>query len=405
MDDLRERFAALDDVPVPDRLARRPIRPLTGPRPPSALRRGVTALVAVVLAVVSFAILVRAFRSAPPRETVDVGATTFAAHLGDPIAVGDYPNAVAVGAGAVWVSAHPADGPPYELVRLDPVTGEVVARIEVPALPTWEVGGGGHVALPDGVWVTGTVDRADGTGCCGDAIVFRVDPATNEVADRIDLGPGGGNDVWVDDTGVWVLIFDEAPEPGISVVRLDPVSLEEVARIPLPSDWAKQVFAYDGSIWVHGNREGTSEEHGVVPDVLFRIDPATNRYVERVDLPSEEFSLAVDGSSIWQRAVDGVFRVDPGGSHMRVPLEGLEEYCCDHIVSDRMGGLWVVAQRREPRRVEVVHVTADGVIDARGEAEVPETLESVAVAFDPEHRTIWLAQYKDTVTPLRVVPD
>jgi hypothetical protein len=402
MDDLRERFAVLDDVPVPEPLARRASRPLTGPRPPSAVRRGVTASVAVVLAVASFAILIRAFGGGPPPEE-PVGAGPFSVEAGPPIAVGDYPNAIAVGAGAVWVSAHPAEGPPYELVRLDPVTGEVVARIEVPALPTWEVGGGGHVAMPDGVWVTGTVDRADGAGCCGDAIVFRVDPATNEVSDRVDLGPGGGNDVWTDDTGVWVLIFDEAPEPGISVVRLDPVSLEEVARIPLPTDWAKQVFAYDDSIWVHGNREGTSEEHGVVPDVLFRIDPATNRYVERVDLPSEEFSLAVDGSSIWQRAVDRVFRVDPGGAHVRVPLEGLEEYCCDHIVSDLMGGLWVVAQRSEPRRVEVVHVTAGGEIDARGEAGVHD--HSVAIAFDPEHRTIWLAQYEATVTPLRIVPD
>jgi hypothetical protein len=400
MDDLRERFHVLDDVSVPDRIAS--LRPLPGraERRPSAVRRGVTALVAVVLAVASFAILVRAFRSGPPPPEEPAGIGPFSVHLGSPIEVGHAPNAIAAGAGAVWVSAHPADGPPYHLVRLDPITGEVVTRIPVPDLPTWEVGGGGLLALPDGIWVTGAVDDPEGGA---DAIVFRVDPATNAVSERIDLGPGFGADLWIDGSGLWVLIFDEASDHGISVVRLDPVSFEEVARIGLPTDWAKQVFAFGGSIWVNGNRQDSPD--AVHPDVLFQIDPATNRYVGKVDLPTEEFSLAVDGSSIWQRAPEGVIRVDPSGSHMRVPLAGLEEYCCDHIVSDRMGGLWVVAQRGGPRRVEVVHVTAAGEIDARGDAELSEPLESVAIAFDPEHRTIWLAQYEDTVTRLRIVPD
>jgi hypothetical protein len=348
----------------------------------------------------SFAILLRAFRPGPSeRERPGVGPLSV--EVGSPIPVGDYPNAITTDAGAVWVSAHQADGPPYELVRLDPVTGEVAARIEVPALPTWEVGGGGLVALPDGVWVTGTVDRADGAGCCGDAFVFRVDPATDEVAERVDLGPGSGADLWIDGSGLWVLIFAEADRSGISVVRLDPVSLEEVARIPLPTDWAKQVFAFDGSIWVHGNREGASETEGVVPDVLFRIDPATNRFVGKVDLPSEEFSLAVDGTSVWQRAADGVVRVDP--TLTRVSLDGMEEYCCSQIASDGAGGIWVVARGEAPGMLKVLHVTAAGGVDARIEAEVPESVfGSVTMGFDPEHRTLWLVQYRRTVTPLRL---
>lgn len=400
MDDLRERFAVLDDVPVPDRLARHPSRPPSAPRRPSAARRGATALVAVALAVASFTILVRAFGGGSPPEE-PIGAGSFSAELGSPIEVGDGPNAIASGAGAVWVSALPADGPPYALVRLDSVTGEVVARIPVPALPTWEVGGGGLVALPDGVWVAGAVDDPEGRS---DAIVFRVDPTTNGVTEQIDLGPGFGADVWIDGRELWVLIFEERPDPGISVVRFDLATREEVARIPLPTDWAKQVFAFDGSIWVHGNRENSPD--AVRPDVLFRIDPTTNRYVETIALPTEEFTLAVDGASIWQRAPNGVIRIDPAGSITRVPLDGLEEFCCSHIASDGVGGLWVIARTREPGRVQVVHVTAEGDIDARAEAVVPNAvLDSVTIAFDSDHQTLWLAQYEHTVTPIRLVRD
>jgi hypothetical protein len=249
--------------------------------------------------------------------------------------------------------------------------------------------------------VTGAADDPDGRA---DAIVFRVDPATNEVAERIDLGPGFGADVWIDATGVWVLIFDEVPDPGISVVRLDPATLEEVARIPLPTDWAKQIFAFEGSIWVHGNREGSPDS--VRPDVLFRIDPSTNQHVETVALPTQEFTLAVDAISIWQRATDGVFRVEPAGSTMHVPLGGMEDFCCSHIASDGAGGIWAIARSGEPGRVLVIHVTAQGEIDGRAEAIVQNAvLDSVTIAFDPQHRTIWLAQYEDTVTPLRIVPD
>jgi hypothetical protein len=401
MDDLRERFRVLDDVAVPDRIASLPPLPDRGPWRPSAARRAVTAIVAVALAVVSFAILVRAFGGGSSTEE-SVGAGSFSVELGSPIDVGDGPNAVAAGAGGVWVSAHPFEGGDFRLVRLDPVSGEVVARIPVPALPTWEVGGGGLVALPNSVWVTGAVDRAEGSGCC-DAIVYRVDPATNEVAEQIDLGPGSGADVWIDGTDMWVLVsgVEADPERTIEVVRIDMVSRDEVARIPLPTSWAKQVFAFDGSIWVQGDRAPTQD---VDPDVLFQIDPATNRYVGAVDLPTPAY-VTMDGSSIWQRSSGGVVRIDPDGARTQVPLDGLYEWCCSDIASDGMGGLWAIAKGAEPGRVRVVHVTAAGDIDGEAATVTGGRLELVTSAFDPQHLTIWLAQYRDTVTPLRIVPD
>lgn len=403
MDDLRERFTVLDDVVVPERVASLPAVGTPATRRPSAVPRAVTTAVALAVAVASIAILVRAFRPGPPpREPSGVGP--FSVQLGQPIQVGDFPNAISAGAGGVWVSAHPAEGAGLRLLRLDAVTGDIVARIPVPALPTWEVGGGGLVALPGSVWVTGAADDPGGGSCCH-AIVYRVDPATNEVTEETDLGPGSGADVLVDGTGIWVLMFETDPGPErMAVARLDPATHEEVARVELASAWAKQVFAFEGSIWVHGNRGDASD--GVRPDALFRIDPSTDRLVETISLPTEEFTLAVDATSIWQRATDGVIRVDPGGALTRVRLDGMEDFCCSHIVSDGAGGLWAIARSGEPGRVQVVHVTAGGEIDGRAETVVPDAvLNSVTIAFDPEHQTIWLAQYKDTVTPLRIVPD
>jgi hypothetical protein len=52
-----------------------------------------------------------------------------------------------------------------------------------------------------------------------DAIVLRMDPATNQVAATIQLGGQSGSDVAVAVSGVWILIFAGPNE--MAVVRLD----------------------------------------------------------------------------------------------------------------------------------------------------------------------------------------
>jgi hypothetical protein len=177
----------------------------------------------------------------------------------------------------------------------------------------------------------------------------------------------------------------EMPEPALDLIRaLDRLSPNQRAV----------------AVWVHGNREDSTD--AVRPDVLFQIDPATNRYVGSMELPSQEFTLAVDGGSLWQRTPSGVVLIDPDGPLVWVQLEGMEEHCCSHIASDGRGGVWAVASGG-PGRMQVVHVTPDGQVDGRAEVVVPvPVLDSVAVALDPERQTLWLAQYEDTVTPLRL---
>jgi DNA-binding beta-propeller fold protein YncE len=97
--------------------------------------------------------------------------------------VGPNPTAVAVGGGALWISA--IDG---SLIRVDPTLRRIAASIQV-------CGNALAVGYGEGaVWVA-----------CGDATVVRVDPKTNRPGAPIDVGalPRG---IAAGDGAVWVTL-------------------------------------------------------------------------------------------------------------------------------------------------------------------------------------------------------
>jgi streptogramin lyase len=98
------------------------------------------------------------------------------------------PRGVAFSTGAVWLGGVSAT------VRLDAETLEMVATID---------GGVGRVgaiaADDDGVWVRR-----------GGSPLRRIDPATNEVTDELDLGVDSGGDVLVAHGAVWTTAYDDA---------------------------------------------------------------------------------------------------------------------------------------------------------------------------------------------------
>ena len=101
------------------------------------------------------------------------------------VAAGAGPLGIATGEGAIWVVAYRD----RELVRIDPETLEVSARIPIGNGPLDVAVGAGSV------WVT---NREDGT-------LLRIDPSSNEVVSTIQLGlaPHG---VVVSDDAVWVTV-------------------------------------------------------------------------------------------------------------------------------------------------------------------------------------------------------
>jgi YVTN family beta-propeller protein len=104
---------------------------------------------------------------------------------------------LAAGKGALWVANRGDD----TLVRVDPASGRVVARVLLPKTTEQRPH---QVAVGDGgVWVTSASPRREAGN-----LLWRVDPVSNQVTGTLDLGPtaAGGipNSVAAGDGAVWV---------------------------------------------------------------------------------------------------------------------------------------------------------------------------------------------------------
>ena len=152
-------------------------------------------------------------------QRIDAGTRTF---VGDPIAVGRAPGAVAIGEGTLWVTST-LDG---TLWRIDPVSLESF-RISLPGRPT------GLAIGPDAVWVTSDT---------GDWLT-RVDRTSSAIRTTPDLdGARGvavaGNDVWVAVGGAGKLVRLDAAS-GTVTRELDVAGIPDAVAI-----------GSDGSVWV-----------------------------------------------------------------------------------------------------------------------------------------------------------
>lgn len=409
MVDLHERLRSFAQGPSPDLwpdIRARSPRPIPRPKPGSRLLAGAVAL---AVATAGFTLAIPAFRvdergaeglSPSPTEISPVNWRAI------DIRVSAFPNAVAVGDGGVWVSAPRDEGSGAgDVVRIDPETADVVARIPVRGLPSWESGGGGMAVGLGSVWVTG--DIASG-GCCT-AIVQQIDPATNKVVDVIDLGPGFDADVWVDDTGIWVLKFDGNHE-RLEVVRVEPGSHEVVAHVSVPGEWSQTVFGAGGFIWVTSlvSGEGGSFFARGGYAYLTRIDPGTFEATP-TRMEDEEAWGFVGPGIPWVRVEGGIQRFDPASGGLSGDVAAVSSSatdCCSLLVSDGAGGAWAASADRGAEERGLWHVNRDGVIDAFGEIgrEEVDAWGGVAKAFDPSTQTIWVVHYQDTVSRIDLRP-
>jgi hypothetical protein len=101
-------------------------------------------------------------------------------------------RAVAYGAGSIWVAASANDGSFRGwILRIDPATNRIVAKIPVRSVPGWEIGGGGLTVGDGSVWVTGGVAAPGGVNSPGhgsNAILIRIDPKRTGWSTRATSG-------------------------------------------------------------------------------------------------------------------------------------------------------------------------------------------------------------------------
>lgn len=155
------------------------------------------------------------------------------------------PTDIVYADGSLWVTTVPSD----ELLRLDPASGRVLARVRLPSVNPLS-----RLAVADGsVWVTDT-----------DAAVYRVDLHTGRLAARIDLRmaavgvAAGAGSVWVTAPG----------QSRGTVFRIDPATNRVVKRLRTSAGIGPIAYA-GGCLWV-------VDTSGFARGLL-RIDPAVDR--------------------------------------------------------------------------------------------------------------------------------
>lgn len=393
MDEIRDRLQVLDRLDMPNLWeraeAREPHQPdPTGPTP--ARRVAIAALaLAIAAAGIGFAVD-RLTEPAPSPSPADTTSEPVSVHaeITATIDTGQpWPEGAAVGEGGVWVATR-ADDNSGDVLRLDPVTGEIVARIPVPTVPGWEFGGAGITTGLGQVWVTGW-DQ-------GGAVLERIDPGSNELAETIPVGPGSDADVWVDASGIWVLTIGH---DTLDLYHLDITTHRVQQRIEIPANWSNSVFAAGGWIWVLGN---TDNSDGAPPESLFKIDPATGRIVERLEpADGDAISPTLSGDRIWFWH-DGLRALDPSSGQEVV---GPIDVPPTRPFGDGVGGVWVISATLDATGDPGVwHVTADGLVDRHSDVHLGPKADGIAGAFDPSTNTAWVVHYDRTVSLVRITP-
>lgn len=179
------------------------------------------------------------------------------------IQVGGFPVGIVAGFGSMWQAAHD-DG---TVARIDPATNTVITTIPVGPGPA-------EVAVDGGlVWVANQ-----------DATVAAVDPTTNRRVQLVHVGPGnkfrtlvaGAGSIWTDNTN-----------GGIS--RIDSATGTLVATIRIPGCCEGGPLLFHGLLWASNIPDGR----------LYRIDTATNRVVDHVDVGRTPNGIAIAGGKLW----------------------------------------------------------------------------------------------------------
>lgn len=177
------------------------------------------------------------------------------------------PVDVWAGADAVWVIVADKGDSPGALLRIDPLTGEVLAEVQVGSNPTAVVG------TATDIWVS----SADGT-------VTRVDSLTNTVDATIQMpdlpspvSEGDARfipiDLTVSGDSIWVVTARAA------IARVDSVTNDVIATINVDG-LPQNVVAAGDSVWVSNVEAGT----------IMRIDAQRNTVASSVEVgPSPSY--------------------------------------------------------------------------------------------------------------------
>jgi hypothetical protein len=298
------------------------------------------------------------------------------------IPVGEVPEDITVGEGAVWVSVRAEDYSSAELVRIDPATNQVVARVPVGERI-------GHLTTGAGaVW--GVSVRGPDPG--SQRFLVRIDPVTNRVVATVpDVGAPGPE---VGGGAVWATASREDPATGEvvgTVVRIDPGTNEVVAAIPLPTGKGISALRFGaGALWVLVEGEAGTED-------LLRIDPRTNEVVAHIRAGAVYGQLAVGADALWvSRGGTDAVQIDPLTDEVvgdPIPLGRFYPIATDQ------GGVWFVTFDEDVDTLRICRLDAGtSAVDVCVGGLSLAWLVPPSAALDPGSGAIWVANDRRSVT-------
>jgi streptogramin lyase len=289
---------------------------------PSALAGAVAATAAVVAVVLTLS----AVAPPPKPSSAKVVAT---------IRVGGQPRDAALAAGSLWIADFEG-----RVVRLDPATRRVRARINVGGTAEAVAGGG------DVVWVLSNDDANGGSR----SHLTKLDARNGRVLARVPVNGSGGL-VEVGAGGLWLV--PDSPHSS-NLERIDPDSFERTAYVVLPDrptpGLADGLSVSGASVWTQ--LRGT----------LLEIDAASGRIVTRVPGvgPAHEHevrrTVLARRDEVWTVAstVGLLMRVENGRVTQRITVGAAAG-----VVARTASAVWVAASTGADDGNEVVRVDPD----------------------------------------------
>jgi virginiamycin B lyase len=227
------------------------------------------------------------------------------------------PAWLAIGFGSVWLSKSKS----HLVLRIDPVSNQIIAKIRVGSDP--ELGIGIGLGF---VWIVDPKDRS----------LTQIDPGTNHVlrTTPVNVSKETEGAFGVGAGSLWILT-DEGGTVSGTLSRIDPATGKIIANIAVGSESHSAIMAMD-SVWV------TSSAH----DNVMRIDPESNSVVAEIPVPRAPRFIAAGEGSIWVLSQgDGTLtRIDPHSNQVVATIAvGVPGPGGDLSIGE--GSVWVAAER------------------------------------------------------------
>jgi streptogramin lyase len=246
-----------------------------------------------------------------------------------PVDLGTAPQAANAAFGSIWIVEHRGN----TLYRVDPKTNAVVAKIDLGAAICFPPQFGfGRVFL---------------IACEGGSGNLVVDPSVNRVVAKSQCGAWmafGGGSIWDGESR--------------SVRVCDPKTYRTTAVIKLPGGFSGMAYGF-GSVWAVNEEQGT----------VLRIDPSTHRVTATIVAGDGCYSCDEDSNILlafghaWVESDSGntIYRIDPATNAVRIFHDGaksLGDFDARWLVAG-LGSLWLTTSvhhisRFDPKTMRVI---------------------------------------------------